>query len=58
MNVYDGIRFSLSVCSQHQDLSTRNIDFPGLDIPHGVTEDDTYDGYLIPKGSRIVVNNW
>ncbi|KAK7687278.1 hypothetical protein QCA50_009783 [Cerrena zonata] len=29
-----------------------------LNIPHSVTEDDIYDGYLLPKGSRVVVNSW
>jgi len=29
-----------------------------IDLPHGVTEDDVYDGYFIPKGSNIMVNIW
>ncbi|KAJ7598124.1 cytochrome P450 [Mycena floridula] len=27
-------------------------------VPHCTTEDDIYDGYLIPKGSIIVTNIW
>ncbi|KAJ3561807.1 hypothetical protein NP233_g9969 [Leucocoprinus birnbaumii] len=29
-----------------------------LGIPHQVTEDDFYDGYLIPKDTRIISNIW
>ncbi|EKM60777.1 uncharacterized protein PHACADRAFT_133539 [Phanerochaete carnosa HHB-10118-sp] len=29
-----------------------------LGIPHRSTEDDTYRGYFIPKGSIVVVNMW
>ncbi|THH11765.1 hypothetical protein EW146_g7925 [Bondarzewia mesenterica] len=29
-----------------------------LGAPHCVTEDDVYDGYLIPKGSVVVANLW
>ncbi|TFK18077.1 cytochrome P450 [Coprinopsis marcescibilis] len=29
-----------------------------LGIPHSVTKDDTYGGYLIPKGSKVVPNIW
>jgi cytochrome P450 len=29
-----------------------------LNIPHALTEDDVYDGYLIPKGSIVVANLW
>ncbi|PPQ94229.1 hypothetical protein CVT25_006655 [Psilocybe cyanescens] len=32
---------------------------PGsLGFPHAVTEDDFYDGYLIPKGATILSNIW
>lgn len=31
-------------------------DSPG--IPHIVTEDDVYEGYLIPKGSTVFANIW
>lgn len=27
-------------------------------LSHGVTEDDIYEGYLIPKGSKIIANIW
>jgi cytochrome P450 len=27
-------------------------------IPHAVTQDDEYQGYLIPKGSTILANHW
>ncbi|KAL4267769.1 cytochrome P450 family protein [Pleurotus pulmonarius] len=27
-------------------------------IPHAVTEDDIHDGYFIPKGTKIITNNW
>ncbi|KAF4636914.1 hypothetical protein G7Y89_g1167 [Cudoniella acicularis] len=27
-------------------------------VPHAVTEDDEYMGYLIPKGSTIIANQW
>ena len=27
-------------------------------IPHYSTEDDSYGGYFIPKGSTIIANNW
>ena len=29
-----------------------------LAIPHLVTEDDEYKGYLIPKGAIIMANSW
>ena len=29
-----------------------------LILPHFATEDDEYDGYLIPQGSTILVNVW
>jgi len=29
-----------------------------LAIPHYVTEDDKYNGYLIPKGSIVAGNTW
>ncbi|TFK31156.1 cytochrome P450, partial [Crucibulum laeve] len=29
-----------------------------LGIPHNVTKDDTYNGFAIPKGSRVVGNIW
>lgn len=37
------------------DLSIPTI-FSG--IPHAVTEDDIHDGYFIPKGTKIITNNW
>ena len=30
--------------------------FPGL--PHATTQDDVYNGYFIPKGSKIIANIW
>ena len=27
-------------------------------LPHIVTENDTYEGYFIPKGSTVIVNIW
>ncbi|ETW76401.1 cytochrome P450 monooxygenase 39 [Heterobasidion irregulare TC 32-1] len=27
-------------------------------VPHATTEDDTYGGYFIPKGSQVIVNSW
>lgn len=27
-------------------------------IPHAVTQDDTYMGYLIPKGATVIGNHW
>lgn len=27
-------------------------------IPHAVAEDDTYEGYFIPKGATVIVNIW
>jgi len=29
-----------------------------LGIPHRVTEDDVYEGYLIPKGAYVIPNIW
>jgi cytochrome P450 len=29
-----------------------------LGIPHMATEDDIYEGYLIPKGAYLFPNNW
>lgn len=29
-----------------------------LDVPHRLSEDDTYKGYFLPKGSVIIANNW
>ncbi|EMD37282.1 hypothetical protein CERSUDRAFT_153819 [Gelatoporia subvermispora B] len=29
-----------------------------LNFPHRLTEDDTYRGYHIPRGSFVVANNW
>ncbi|RYP12514.1 hypothetical protein DL765_007276 [Monosporascus sp. GIB2] len=33
---------------------------PGLllGVPHAVTQDDTYRGYRIPKGSTVIMNVW
>lgn len=27
-------------------------------VPHSLDEDDIYEGYLIPKGSWVMVNVW
>ncbi|KAL3419065.1 cytochrome P450 [Phlyctema vagabunda] len=27
-------------------------------VPHAVTRDDWYEGYLIPKGAGVIANNW
>lgn len=27
-------------------------------MPHAVMEDDTYKGYLIPKGTTVLANIW
>lgn len=27
-------------------------------VPHAASEDDTYDGYFIPKGAGVVLNVW
>ncbi|KAH7911493.1 cytochrome P450 [Hygrophoropsis aurantiaca] len=32
--------------------------FPLGSVPHATTEDDLYNGYLIPKGSTIIPNVW
>ncbi|KAI0076588.1 cytochrome P450 [Panus rudis PR-1116 ss-1] len=29
-----------------------------LDIPHHLTEDDTYKGYFLPEGTIVVANSW
>ncbi|OAX38694.1 cytochrome P450 [Rhizopogon vinicolor AM-OR11-026] len=29
-----------------------------LGIPHATTQDDVYDGYFIPKGAIVTVNQW
>ena len=29
-----------------------------LGIPHSVTQDDTYMGYHVPKGSTVIMNVW
>ncbi|KAI0640932.1 cytochrome P450 [Trametes meyenii] len=29
-----------------------------LGVPHAISADDYYEGYLIPKGSIVVVNQW
>ncbi|KAG2056810.1 cytochrome P450 [Suillus hirtellus] len=29
-----------------------------LGIPHATSNDDVYDGYLIPKGAMVMVNQW
>lgn len=29
-----------------------------LAVPHRVTEDDVYNGYLIPAGTVIIPNTW
>ncbi|KAG2060438.1 cytochrome P450 [Suillus hirtellus] len=29
-----------------------------LGIPHATSNDDVYDGYFIPKGSMVMVNQW
>ena len=29
-----------------------------LNIPHASSEDDKYEGFYIPKGSIIMVNQW
>lgn len=35
-----------------------NLHFPRLAIPHLCTQEDTYAGYRIPKGSVIIPNSW
>ena len=30
----------------------------GAGIPHMLSQDDTYDGYFLPKGTIFFVNNW
>lgn len=32
--------------------------FPFVGLQHRVTEDDTYEGYLIPKGATVIANIW
>lgn len=27
-------------------------------VPHRLTEEDVYEGYFLPKGSIVIVNNW
>ncbi len=27
-------------------------------VPHAILEDDIYEGYFIPKGSIVCVNQW
>ncbi|RYP80176.1 hypothetical protein DL769_002589 [Monosporascus sp. CRB-8-3] len=27
-------------------------------VPHALTQDDTYDGYFLPKGTVVVANTW
>ena len=29
-----------------------------LGVPHRVSEDEEYNGYLIPKGSILIANQW
>jgi len=29
-----------------------------LGVPHATTQDDVYDGYFIPKGTTVMVNQW
>lgn len=29
-----------------------------LGLPHRVMEDDVYENYFIPKGTRVVANIW
>ena len=29
-----------------------------MGLPHSTTEDDTYEGYHIPKGSLVIANIW
>jgi cytochrome P450 len=40
-----------------KELLRFNITAP-LGMPHGLKQDDMYNGYLIPKGSVVIPNIW
>lgn len=52
----DGKMYYLSV-SCFLDLFAMDIE-RFIDIPHKVMEEDTYEGYYIPKGTLIIANIW
>ena len=37
---------------------TRWVPVVPLGFPHANSEDDVYKGYIIPKGSMIICNQW
>lgn len=38
--------------------SLSTVSLPPLVVPHASREDDTYNGYFIPKGTMVIPNVW
>ncbi|KAJ7675727.1 cytochrome P450 [Mycena polygramma] len=51
-------RSTLPYCEAVYREVMRHTPGAPLGIPHTTTEDDIYDGYLIPKGATILSNIW
>lgn len=54
---FDGILLFLLVRTDSHSLETA-VSPKYAGIPHRSTEDDSYRGYFIPKGSVVIVNMW
>lgn len=46
--------------AQYVPISTedKNDQTSPIDLAHRLMEDDQYNGYHIPAGSIVIVNNW
>jgi len=51
-NDYDSLPFVEAILRE----TIRSSPVAPINLPHGVTNDDVYEGYLIPKGANVLVN--